>query len=76
MTPLDPFNFEKSDYLRVQLTGRSPCGLHRSNFFIPETIHKMIVNHSNRLHVGIDYRRTYELETASLQVLAKNIRFF
>ena len=38
-----------------------------------ETSFRVVVDHSGSLHVGIDDRRTDELETALFQILAQSI---
>src|SRR5260370_22588317 len=42
---------------------------------ITETIDEVIVYHSDRLHMGIDNRRTNETESATLKFLAEGIGF-
>jgi hypothetical protein len=42
---------------------------------VAEAIDKVIVYHSNRLHVGINRRRTDEAESPPLEVLAESLGF-
>ena len=42
---------------------------------IAETVHQVIVHHPDRLHVGVDDRRTNETESALFEVLAEGIGF-
>ena len=45
------------------------------NLTITETIHEVVVYHSDGLHVGINDRRTNETESPKLKVLAERLGF-
>ena len=43
------------------------------NLGIAEAVHQMVVDHADRLHVGVDDRRSDKAEAALLQVLAERV---
>src|SRR5262249_57026659 len=42
---------------------------------VTETVHEVVVDHADRLHVGVDDRRADEAEAPALQVLAERVGF-
>src|SRR6476661_7771923 len=50
---------------------RQPLGF--LNFPISKAIDQMVVDHADRLHVGVNHRRSDEAESALLQILAESV---